>query len=71
MSDRTPAENAMSQSSGQSITTKLQAKKKVADTQTEDQNVKQSTTAKPPDLPEPEHHPSVAQTTAETWHTRN
>ncbi len=71
MSDRIPAKNAISESSSQSVTTRLQAKKRVADTQQEDQDVEEGTTAKPPDLPAPEHHPSVAQTQAETGHTRN
>ena len=71
MSNRAPAENAISESSSQSVTTRLQAKKRVADTQPEDQDVEEGTTAKPPDLPAPEHHPSVAQTSAETGHTRN
>ncbi len=58
-SDCAIAENAISKSNSQSVTTRLQAKKKVADIQPEDQNVEEGTTAKPPDLPAPEHHPSV------------
>ena len=71
MNDRAPAENAISKSSSQSVTTRLQAKKRMADTQPGDQDVEESTTAKPPDLPAPEHHPSVAKSSAETGHTRN
>lgn len=61
MSDRAPAENAISESSSQSVTTRLQAKKRVADTQPEDPDVEEGATAKPPDLLAPEHNSSAAQ----------
>ena len=71
MSDRTPAENAISESSSQSVTTRLQAKKRVADTKTKNPDVEEDTTAKPPDLSSPQHHSSVTKTQGETRHTRN
>ncbi len=43
----------------------------MAETQSEDPDVKEGKTAKPPDLPASEHHLSVAKTLAETRHTSN
>lgn len=71
MSDRAPAENAISESSSQSVTTRLQAEKRVADSQPKDPDVEEGATVKPPDLPAPKHNPSVTQTPAKTGHTRN
>ena len=71
MSNRAPAENAISKSSSQSVTTRLQDKKRVVDTQPKDPNVEESAIAKPPDLLAPEYNPSVAQTPAKTGHTHN
>lgn len=71
MSDRAPAGNVISESSSQSVTTRLQAKKRAADTLPEDPDIEEDTIAKSPDLPALEHHASVAQTPAKTGHTRN
>ncbi len=72
MSDRASVKNAISKSSSQCVTTRLQAKKRMEDTQPEDQDVEKSnSTAKPPDLSASEHHPSVAKAPAETGHTCN
>lgn len=55
-----PTKNVISGSSSQSIIIRLQAKKKVADTQPEDPNIEEGATAKLPDLPPPKHHLLVA-----------
>lgn len=71
MSDRAHAENAISESSRQAVTTRLQAKKRAADTQSEDLAVGEGRSTKPPDSPAAKNQASVAQTTAKTGHTRN
>ena len=71
MSDCASVKNAISESSSQCVTTRLQAKKRMEDTQPEDQDVEKSTIAKPPDLSASKHHPSVVKAPAETGHTCN
>lgn len=71
ISDRAPAENEISKRSRQSVTIRLLAKKRAADTQPEDPDVEEGVTTKPPDLPASKYNPSATQTPAKTGHTRN
>ena len=66
-----PADDVANGSSSQSVTTKVQSIKRVANGTPLDKKHVQYTAVMPTNLPEPEHHPSVAQVSAKIAHLRN